>query len=71
MKLKVANDNKETYRLAFDDAVDIWLRHWAGHYQHHIAADYRCNSARINEVLKGKRHPGSREVAEKKQKASA
>jgi hypothetical protein len=27
-----------TYRLTFNDAVDIWLRHWAGEYQHTIAA---------------------------------
>src|SRR5262249_47342281 len=28
------------YRLTFNDAVDIWLRHWAGEYQHTIAARY-------------------------------
>jgi hypothetical protein len=71
VKLKVANDNNATYRLTFDDAVDIWLQHWAGRFQHHIAADYRCNAGRINEVLKEKRHVGSKQVAEKKRKASA
>jgi len=68
---KASNDNNATYRLTFDDAVDIWLQHWAGRYQHHIAADYRCNAGRINEVLKEKRHVGSKLVAEKKRKASA
>lgn len=49
--------------LSFNDAVDIWMRHWLGEYQHHIAADYGVNQGRVNEVLKGRRHVGSREVA--------
>ncbi|MFD1942302.1 hypothetical protein [Paradevosia shaoguanensis] len=52
-----------TYRLTFDDAVDIWLRHWAGEFQHNIAASYGVNPGRVNEVLKGHRHGGSREAA--------
>lgn len=69
--MKVANDNNDSHRLTFDDAVNIWLQHWAGRYQHHIAADYRCNAGRVNEVLKEKRQIGSRQVAEQKRKASA
>lgn len=53
-----------TYQLTFDDAVDIWLRHWRGEYQHRIAASYDVNPGRVNEVLKGTRHPGSEERAE-------
>lgn len=52
------------YQLTFDDAVDVWLRHWQGEYQHRIAACYDVNPARVNEVLKGRRHPGSEERAE-------
>lgn len=51
-------------RLTFDDAIHIWLRRWNGMFQHEIAAAFRCNPGRINEVLKERRHPGSREVAE-------
>lgn len=51
------------YQLTFDDAVDIWLRHWQGEYQHRIAASYDVNPARVNEVLKGHRQPGSEERA--------
>lgn len=51
------------YRLTFDDAVDIWLRHWAGEYQHHIAASFRVNPGRVNDVLKERKHIGSREAA--------
>lgn len=51
------------YQLTFDDAVDIWLRHWQGEYQHRIAASYDVNPARVNEVLKGRRQPGSEERA--------
>jgi hypothetical protein len=32
--------------------VDVWLRYWAGEYQHSIAASYGVNQGRINEVLK-------------------
>lgn len=71
MTKKHANDNDTTYTLTFEDAVNIWLQHWAGRYQHHIAADYRCNAGRINEVLKEKRHLGSRLAAEKKRKKPA
>lgn len=59
-----------TYQLTFDDAVDIWLQHWAGQYQHRIAATFGVNSGRVNEVLKGTRHPGSREAAESRRVAA-
>ena len=54
-------------RLSFEDAVDIWLRRWAGQFQHAIAAIYQVNQGRINEVLKGKLHPGSEQAASDKQ----
>jgi hypothetical protein len=43
----------------FDEAVDVWLRHWSGQIQSDIAADYRINAGRVNEVLKDKKHIGS------------
>lgn len=52
-----------TYQLTFDDAVDIWDRHWKGEFQHRIAAAFDVNPGRVNEVLKGTRHVGSREAA--------
>lgn len=55
-----------SYSLTFDDAVEVWHRHWNEEFQQHIAADYRVNAGRVNEVLKGKRHVGSREVALRK-----
>jgi hypothetical protein len=60
----------QPYRLTFDDAVDIWLRHWAGEYQHAIAAGYGVNPGRVNEVLKGHKHPGSEGVARTKRSAA-
>jgi predicted XRE-type DNA-binding protein len=51
------------YRLSFDDAVQVWLRRWNGEYQHEIAASYGVNQGRVNEVLKGKRHFGSEQIA--------
>ncbi len=52
-----------SYRLTFDDAVDIWLRRWRGEYQHDMAASYRVNPARVNDVLKGRIHLGSEAAA--------
>lgn len=52
-----------TYQLTFDDAVDIWIRYWNGEFQHRIAAAFDVNPGRVNEVLKGTRHAGSRDAA--------
>lgn len=52
-----------SYRLTFEDAVIIWIRRWTGEYQHDIAASFRVNSARVNDVLKGRLHPASEYVA--------
>lgn len=62
--LKLTNDNnKPSYKLTFEDAVNIWLRHFNGEFQNRIAASYDVNPGRVNEVLKGRTHPGSRESA--------
>lgn len=60
---------KDCYRLTFDDAVDIWLRYWAGEFQHRIAASYDVNPARVSEVLKERIHIGSKQVAASKRSA--
>ena len=54
---------RPSYRLTFQDAINIWRRFWQGDYQHRIAADYDVNPGRVNEVLKGRRHKGSKEAA--------
>jgi len=51
------------YQLTFDDAVQVWLRYWSGEYQDRIAASYDVNQGRVNEVLKERRHPGSKQAA--------
>jgi hypothetical protein len=51
------------YRLAFEDAVNIWLRHWNGEFQHNIAASYGVNPGRVNDVLKERSHYGSKAAA--------
>jgi hypothetical protein len=53
----------------FDEAVDVWLRHWSGQIQSEIAADYRINAGRVNEVLKERKHLGSKQVAASKRSA--
>jgi hypothetical protein len=57
-------------RLTFEDAVEVWKRHFLGESQHHIAQAFGVNQGRINEILKGRRHSGSREVALGLRKAS-
>jgi len=63
------NQNDPPYQLTFDDAVEIWLRHWSGEYQHHVAAKFGVNPGRVNDVLKGRKHFGS-EAAAQKQRAA-
>ncbi|PSH67386.1 hypothetical protein [Phyllobacterium sophorae] len=64
------NDNgKPSYKLAFEDAVMNWLRHWDGEFQNRIAASFDVNPGRVNEVLKERAHVGSKEEALKKRAA--
>jgi len=60
----------KSYKITFDDAVLIWLLHWDGIFQHNIAAHFGVNPGRVNEVLKGRRHPGSREEALRRRPAA-
>lgn len=53
------NANEPPYQLTYQDAVEIWQRHWSGEYQHHIAASFGVNPGRVNDVLKGRKHLGS------------
>lgn len=67
----MSNDNNPpSYTLTFDDAVDIWLRHWNGEFQNRIAASFDVNSARVNEVLKRHKHIGSEEAAKRRRNAA-
>ena len=61
---------KTSPSITFNEAVDVWLRHWAGEYQHTTAAAYGVNQGRINDVLKGRLHRGSEAVAAAKRSAA-
>lgn len=63
-------NQNSVYRLTFQDAVDVWLRYWAGEYQHAIAASYDVNPGRVNEVLKGHKHVGSEQDARLRRSAA-
>ena len=64
------NDSeKPSYTLTFEDAIEIWLRSGNGEFQNRIAASFDVNPARVNEVLKERKHLGSREVALKRRAA--
>ena len=58
-------NNGPSYRLTFEDAVEVWIRYWAGEFQNRIVDHFDVNSARVNEVIKGTRHPGSEQVADR------
>jgi hypothetical protein len=60
------NTKRKPYQLTFDDAVYVWLRHWTGEYQHRIAASYGVNPGRVNDVIKERKHFGSRAEATKR-----
>ena len=51
-------------KFTFEEAVDVWMRHFSGQYQHQIAAACVINVRAVNHVLKEKAHIGSKHVAE-------
>lgn len=60
------NDNdtpKPTPHVTWDDAVEMHRLRERGFVQHAIAARFGVNQGRVSEVLRGRRHPGSRESA--------
>ena len=57
---------RKPYQLTFDDAVHVWLRHWGGEFQHRIAASYDVNPGRVNDIIKERKHFGSRAEAGKR-----
>ena len=58
-------------QFTFEQAVDVWMRHFSGQYQHQIAAAYVINVRAVNHVLKEKTHVGSKQVAEARFSKSA
>jgi predicted XRE-type DNA-binding protein len=66
--MATANSNREPLRrrsptLTFEHAVEIWKRHLLGESQHHIAQAFGVNQGRVSEILKERRHVGSRLAA--------
>ena len=62
---------KPSYRLNYDDAVQVWLLHWEGHFQNRIAAMFDTNSGRINDVIKERKFVGSKADAMKRRAMAA
>jgi hypothetical protein len=58
-------------KFTLDEAIDVWLRHFSGQYQHQIAAAYVINVRAVNHVLKEKTHLGSKQAAEARLNRSA
>ncbi|MBR1247549.1 hypothetical protein JQ609_11445 [Bradyrhizobium sp. AUGA SZCCT0169] len=58
-----ATEKLKPYRLAYEDAINVWLRYWHGEFQHNIAASYGVNPGRVNDVLKERAHYGSKAAA--------
>lgn len=49
--------------LTFEDAIRIWRWRALGETQHHIAQRLGVNQGRVNEVLKERKHVGSKSAA--------
>lgn len=60
----MSDHRKPSYRLTYQDAIRIWHRYWRGEFQNRIAADYDVNPGRVNDVIKGRLHPGSEITAQ-------
>jgi hypothetical protein len=58
-------------KFTFEEAIDVWLRHFSGQYQHQIAAAYVINVRAVNHVLKEKTHVGSKQIADTRFSKSA
>lgn len=56
-------NNGPSRKLTFQDAIEIWKRHSTGEFQNRIAAHFDVNPGRVNEVIKGKRFPGSEQAS--------
>ncbi|MEP0234277.1 hypothetical protein [Roseibium sp.] len=56
-------DKQTSYKLTFEDAVQIHLMTMDGWYQSRIAAHFGANQGRVSEVNTGKLHIGSHEEA--------
>ena len=65
-KGKTMNPNAPSYRLTFEDAVQIHRMLWDGWFQNRIAAQFDVNPGRISEVKQGVLHPGSYEEARRR-----
>ena len=53
-----------TYKLTYEDAIEIWHRRWTSEFQHRIASSYDVNPGRVSEVLKEHKDPGSKQEAQ-------
>jgi hypothetical protein len=58
-------------RFTDEQAIDVWMRHFSGQYQHEIAAAYVINARAVNHVLKEKTHVGTKQIAESRFNKSA
>ena len=67
----VQDNNPRKTKFTFEEAVDVWLRHLAGQFQHEIAAAYVINVRAVNHVLNEKTHVGSRQEAAQRRGQSA
>jgi len=68
MEMKTDTETHKT-QLSFAEAVICWQLDALGHHQHEIAAVFKVNQRCVHEVLREKKHVGSRRAAMMKQSA--
>lgn len=50
--------------LSFTQAIHVWIMHWKGEQESHIATRLGTNQLRVDAVLNERQHVGSRERAQ-------
>lgn len=50
--------------LTFTQAIHVWIMHWKGEQEQHIAMRLGTNQLRVDAVLNERQHVGSRERAQ-------
>jgi len=66
----MVNVRKPSYRLTYEDAVQIHLRLMRGELHSRIAADFDVNQGRISEIRTGKLYRGSYQGALRRKAAA-
>ena len=61
----LSSDHSAVTTLTFNQAIHVWIMHWKGEQEQHIAARLGTNQLRVDAILNERQHVGSRERAQR------